>query len=105
MAHIWYEGTSHGYTSPGTMVKVICKGQGQISGSCSQKMGVGGTSVSQTHLIVYCSKRVNKCCIIPYKKIVGGPNSKRCWLPQFSPFPMFSKDFFLRLYIFSSSSS
>ena len=28
-AHIWYEGTSHRYTSPGTKVKVIiCKGQG-----------------------------------------------------------------------------
>ena len=31
---MWYEGTSHRYTSPGTKVKVICKGQGQISGSC-----------------------------------------------------------------------
>ena len=48
-AHIWYEGTSHRYTSPG--VKVICKGQGQISGSCFSKDGCfRGISVSQTHL-------------------------------------------------------
>ena len=45
-----YEGTSHRYTSPGT--KVICKGQGQISGSCFSKDGCfGGISVFQTHLV------------------------------------------------------
>ena len=55
MAHVWYEDTSHRYTSPGTKVKVICKGQGQsqISGSCFSKDGCfGGISVSQTHLVV-----------------------------------------------------
>ena len=31
MTHIWYKGTSHGYTSAVTKVKVICKGQGRIS--------------------------------------------------------------------------
>ena len=64
-AHIWYEGTSHRYTS-GTKVKVICRGQGQISGSCfSKDMCFGGISVSQTHLVLYCVKteaRVN--CLI-----------------------------------------
>ena len=50
-AHIWYEGTSHRYTSPGTKVKIIYKGQGQISGSCFSKDGCfGDISVSQTHL-------------------------------------------------------
>ena len=44
----WYEGTSHRYTSPGTMVKVICNGQGHISGSC-----FGGVSVSKTHLVQF----------------------------------------------------
>ena len=53
-AHIWYEGTSHRYTSPGTKVKVICKGQGQISESCFSKDGCfGGISVSQTHLAFF----------------------------------------------------
>ena len=33
-AHIWYEGTSHCYTSPGTKVKV------KYRGHVSQKMGV-----------------------------------------------------------------
>ena len=34
------------------LVKVICKGQGQISGSCFSKDGCfGGISVSQTHLV------------------------------------------------------
>ena len=48
-----YEGTSHRYTSLGTKVKVICKGQGQISGSCFSKDGCfGGISVSQTHLVI-----------------------------------------------------
>ena len=52
MAHIWYEGTSHRYTSPGNKVKVMCKGQGQISGSCFSKDGCfRGISVSQTHLV------------------------------------------------------
>ena len=41
-AHIWYEGTSHQYTSPGAKVKVICKGQGQISESCFSKDGCFG---------------------------------------------------------------
>ena len=55
-AHIWYEGTSHRYTSPGTKVKVICKGHGQISGSCFSKDGCGGGGipVSQTHLVFSC---------------------------------------------------
>ena len=52
--HIWYEGTSHRYTSPGTKVKVICKGQGQISGSCVLKDGCfGGISPSKTHLVLH----------------------------------------------------
>ena len=56
-AHIWYEVTSHQYTSPGTKVKVICKIQGQISGSCFSKDGCfWGISVSQTHLFIL------KCC-------------------------------------------
>ena len=47
---MWYEGTSHQYTSPGTKVKVICKGQ--IAGSFFSKDGCfGGISVSQTHLV------------------------------------------------------
>ena len=50
-AHIWYEGTSHQYT-PGSEVKVICKGQGQISGSCFSKDGCfRDISVSQIHLV------------------------------------------------------
>ena len=49
---MWYEGTFHRYKSPGTKVKVICKGQGQISGSCfSKDWCFGGISVSQTHLV------------------------------------------------------
>ena len=49
-AHIWYEGTSHRYTTPGTKVKVICKGQGKKSGSSFSKDGCfEGISVSQTH--------------------------------------------------------
>ena len=48
---MWYEGTSHRYTS-GIKVKVVCKGQGQISGSCFSKDGCfGGISVSHTHLV------------------------------------------------------
>ena len=36
----------------GTKDKVICKDQGQISGSCFSKDGCfGGISVSQTHLV------------------------------------------------------
>ena len=43
---------THRYTSPGTKVKVICKGQGQISESCFSKDGCfWGISVSQTHLV------------------------------------------------------
>ena len=39
-------------TSRGTKVKVICKGQGQISGSCLSKDGCfKGISVSQIHLV------------------------------------------------------
>ena len=42
---------SNRYTSPGA--KVICKGQGQISGSCFSKDGCfRGISVSQTHLVM-----------------------------------------------------
>ena len=53
-AHIWYKGTFHWYTSLGIKVKVICKGQGQISGSCFSKDGYfGGISVSQTHLVYF----------------------------------------------------
>ena len=53
-AHVWYEGTSHLYTSPGTKVKVICKVQGQILGSCFSIDGCFlGISVSQTHLVLY----------------------------------------------------
>ena len=52
MAHIWYGGTSHRYTSPGSKVKVICKGQGQISGSYfSKNWCFWGIRVSQTHLV------------------------------------------------------
>ena len=29
-AHIWYEGTSHRYTSAGTMIKVLGQGQNQL---------------------------------------------------------------------------
>ena len=47
---IWYEGTSHRYTSVGTKVNVICKGQGQISRSHLSKNGLG---VSQTHLVFF----------------------------------------------------
>ena len=44
--------TSHQYTFPATKVKVICKAQGQISGSCfSKDRCFGGISVSQTHLV------------------------------------------------------
>ena len=60
-AYIWYEGTSHRYTS-GTKVKVkvICKGQGQISGSRVSKDGCfGSISVSQTHLVCFFH-RINK---------------------------------------------
>ena len=51
------KGTSHRYISAGTKVKVICKGQGQISRlhffkKKKKKNGCfGGISVSQTHLI------------------------------------------------------
>ena len=49
---MWYEGTSRRYTSPGTKVKVICKGQGQILRSCfSKDRCFGSISVSQTHLV------------------------------------------------------
>ena len=42
---------AHLIDTHGTKVKVICKGQGQISGSCFSKDGhFGGSSVSQTHL-------------------------------------------------------
>ena len=35
-------------------MKVICKGQGQISESCFSKDGcLGDISVSQTHLVLY----------------------------------------------------
>ena len=48
-----HEGTSQRYTSPGTKVKFICKGQGQISGSCFSKDGCYvGNSVSQIHLVL-----------------------------------------------------
>ena len=54
MDHIWYEGTSHRYAPPGTKVKVICKGQGQISGYCFSKDGCfGGIRVSKAHLGVF----------------------------------------------------
>ena len=37
----------------GTKVKVICKGQGQLSGSCFSNDGcLGGISVLQTHLVL-----------------------------------------------------
>ena len=50
-AHIWNKGTSHQYASPGTKVKVICKGQGQISGSCFQKMVVSGALVFHKRIL------------------------------------------------------
>ena len=47
-------GASHWYTSPCTKVKVMCKGQGQISGSCFSKDGCfGRISVSQIHLVFF----------------------------------------------------
>ena len=52
---MWFEGTSHRYTSPGTKVKVICKGQDQIHvlGSCFSKDGCfRDISLSQTHLVL-----------------------------------------------------
>ena len=50
---MWYEGTSHRYTSPSIKVKVICKSQGQTSGSSFSKDGCfGGIIVSQTHLVL-----------------------------------------------------
>ena len=52
MLIFWYKGTSHRYTSAGTKVKVICKGQGQISRSHFPKNDrFGGISVSQTCLV------------------------------------------------------
>ena len=78
MAHILFEGTSHRYTSPGTKVKVICKGQGQISGSCFSKDGCfRGISVSQTHLVSQLFHKsqsfllkivsMNNSCLLCYK--------------------------------------
>ena len=49
--HIWYESTFHRYTSPGTKVKVICKGQGQISGSCFSKDGCFGALVFHKRIL------------------------------------------------------
>ena len=54
-AHIWYKGTSHRYTSPGTKVKVICKGQGQISGPCFSKDGCFRALVFHKHILFYRS--------------------------------------------------
>ena len=51
MAHIWYEGTSHRYTSPGTKVKVICKDQCQYQGHVSQKMRLLGALVFHKHIL------------------------------------------------------
>ena len=54
---MWYEGTSHRYTSPSTKVKVICKGQGQILGSCFSKDGCfRGITVSQTQLVTLVAR-------------------------------------------------
>ena len=50
-AHIWYEGTSHGYTS-GTKVKV--KYQDHVS----QKMGVSGALVFHKHILFFSSFRM-----------------------------------------------
>ena len=48
-----FEGTSHRYTSAGTKVKVICKGQSRVSRSHFSKNWLSwGHYVSQTHLIV-----------------------------------------------------
>ena len=59
---MWYEGTSHQYTTHGTKVKGICKGQGQISWSCFSKDGCfGGISVSQTHLVFKYNRFLNIC--------------------------------------------
>ena len=52
-ARIQYKCTSHQYTSAGTKVKVICKGQGQISRSYFSMSHLGGMSVSQTNLGYY----------------------------------------------------
>ena len=52
-AHIWFEGTSHWYSSGGIKVKVICQGQGQLLRSHFEKKKkkktvFGGISVSHT---------------------------------------------------------
>ena len=61
---------AHRYTS-GTKVKVICKGQGQISGLCFSKDGCfGGISVSQTHLVCFCfDKPFPKQGILDFSKL------------------------------------
>ena len=48
---MWYEGTSHRYISPGTKVKIIDKGQGQISGSCLSSDGCFGVLVFHKHIL------------------------------------------------------
>ena len=74
MAHIWYEGTSHRYTSPGTKIKVICKGQGQISGSCFSTDGCfGGISVSQTHLVILFLFSIFCRTLIPSARVINQP--------------------------------
>ena len=57
-AHIWYEGTSHRYTSAGTKVKVLCEGGGQISRSHFSRNGcLKGISVPWTHLVPQCFQK------------------------------------------------
>ena len=48
-AHIWYEGTSHQYTSAVTKVKVICKYKGYIS----QKMAISGAFMFHKHILFH----------------------------------------------------
>ena len=59
-AHIWYEGTSHRYTSPGTKVKVISKGQVKYQGHISQKMGVSGAFVFHKHIFFLNTSTLEK---------------------------------------------
>ena len=78
-AHIKYEGTSHRYTSGDTMVKVICKGQGQILRSHFQKMAILGLLVFHKHIVLLFVLRHFKFSKVFLMFGEKEDNSKKSW--------------------------
>ena len=68
--HICYEGTSHGYTSPGTKSRSSAKVKVKYQGHVSQKMGVSGALVFHKHILLFFFSFSRDCPIFYMRKKV-----------------------------------